>query len=74
MIKGLKLTCELRFYGSDICVPQLKVTTEVEHKIAAYKCQCVKHKEDDAFIVFKKQFTKSSERFLFIFFFSERKG
>lgn len=56
MIKGLKLTCELRFYGSDICVPQLKVTTEVEHKIAAYKYQCVKHKEDDAFIVFKKQF------------------
>lgn len=48
---------------SDLCAPQLEVTTEVAHKIAAYKYWCVKHKDSDVFIAFKKQFTKSSRRF-----------
>ena len=55
--------------GSDICVPWLQVTTEVEHKIAAYKYQRVIHEEDDVFIAFKKQVTKSSKRGLFFVFF-----
>lgn len=60
--------------GSDICVPWLQVTTEVEHKIAAYKYQHVIHEEDDVFIAFKKQVTKSSKRdFLFYFFFQKGK-
>lgn len=54
IIKGLKLTSELTLQRSDICVSRLKVTTEVKHKIAAYKYLCVKYKEDGVFIVLKR--------------------
>lgn len=62
IIKGLELTCELTLQCCDICVAQLKATTEVKHKIAAYKNLCVKYKEGDVFVALKRWFTKCSMR------------